>query len=101
MERLGPSPLPHSGHPDLLAAREGVVLHIATTGIDWTDDGAASWHRLEFPGRPQPYRSAYYPHSLQAKDGLIYVFSHRGGHDPYGRDEEVIMDTFRLAAGRR
>lgn len=96
MKRLGPSPLPHSGHPDLLMTREGVVLHTATTGVHWTDDGGLAWHPLEFPGLSKPYRSGYYPHALQLADGRIRVFAHRGAHDPYGREQEVLMDTFRL-----
>ena len=52
--KIGPSVFPHSGHPDLLATREGVILHIATSGIHWTDDAGNSWHPLEFSGLRLP-----------------------------------------------
>src|SRR6185295_8554767 len=34
-----PGNLPHSGHPDLLATKEGVVIQFATTGNSYTNDG--------------------------------------------------------------
>lgn len=90
--------LPHSGHPELLKTKEGPVLHIATTGVHWKTDPMDSWHELPFTGQKQPYRSHYYPVSLQTKDGRIYVFSHRGSDDYYGRyDQVLLMDVFQLA----
>ena len=47
---FGLSPLPHSGHPELLTTGEGLVLSFATTGVDWTADAGNSWHRVEAPG---------------------------------------------------
>jgi hypothetical protein len=92
-----PAPFEHSGHPELLATREGAVLHIATTGIHWTSDAGQHWQSLEFAGQKQPYRSRYYPRSLQAEDGRIFVFSHVGSDNAYGQvDQAVVMDTFRL-----
>jgi hypothetical protein len=91
-----PSTLPHSGHPELLATREGPVLYFATTGVQWTADAGDSWHRLEAPGFPD-YKSRYYPRSLQADDGTIYVFAHNGWDNRYGEfDQSIDMDTFRL-----
>jgi hypothetical protein len=89
------APFPHSGHPELLATSEGPILHIATTGIHYTNDGI-SWRRLRFV--PQfAYTSNYYPRSVQTSDGVIHVFSHVGGDDPYGQvDQSITMDTFRL-----
>jgi len=85
------APFPHSGHPELLTTREGVVLHVATRGIPWTSDAGKSWKRLNVPG------SGYYPRSVQAADGRIHVFAHVGGDDPYGAvDQSIVMDTFRL-----
>jgi photosystem II stability/assembly factor-like uncharacterized protein len=85
------APLPHSGHPELLATREGPILHVATTGIHATSDGGASWHKLDVRG------TAYYPRSVQAADGRIFVFGHIGGDDAYGRvDQSIVMDSFRL-----
>jgi hypothetical protein len=40
-QKAGPSTLPHSGHPELLATREGPILHVATTGIT----GPLTWAR--------------------------------------------------------
>lgn len=91
MTDLRAAPFPHSGHPELLAAREGVVLHVATSGIDWTADAGKTWHKLDVPG------SAYYPRSVQTADGTIHVFAHVGSDDAYGaREQSIVMDTFRL-----
>ena len=90
-DRFGPAVFPHSGHPELLATKEGVVLHIATTGVHWTANAGQSWHRLNVPP------SHYYPSSVQTFDGMIYVFAHVGGDDPYGKvDQSIVMDRFRL-----
>jgi hypothetical protein len=93
-----PAPFEHSGHPELLATRERIVLHIATTGTHWTADAGANWHPLNFADRKDPYRSRYYPRSLQTDDGRIYVFSHVGSDNAYGQvDQSITMDTFRLS----
>ena len=97
IEQYYPAPFEHSGHPELLATREGIVLHIATDGIYWTEDQGQSWHRLPFKDLRQAYRTCYYPRSFQAMDGRIYIFSHQGSDDPYGKtDQAIIMDIFRL-----
>jgi BNR repeat-like domain len=84
------SALPHSGQPELLATREGPILHVATTGVHWTADGK-TWQPLKVPG------SAYYPRAVQTKDGRIFFFGHVGGDDPYGKvDQSVVMSSFRL-----
>ena len=88
---VGPAPFPHSGHPELLATREGPILHVATSGIHYTEDGGKSWRKLDVPG------SAYYPRAVQGPDGRIYVFSHLGGDDAYGTtNQSIIMDSFRV-----
>ncbi|MGH7140068.1 MAG: sialidase family protein [Pirellulales bacterium] len=90
-QHAGPSRLPHSGQPELLATREGPVLHLATSGIHWTSDGGLSWHKLDASA------TAYYPRAVQAADGRIFVFGHIGSDDPYGKvDQSIIMDSFRL-----
>ena len=90
--RVSPSVLPHSGQPELLATREGPILHVATSGIHLTSDAGQTWHKLDVPG------TAYYPRSVQAKDGRISVFGHVGGDDAYGKaDQSIVMDSFRLA----
>jgi hypothetical protein len=88
---VGPAPFPHSGHPELLATREGIILHLATTGVHWTKDAGQSWHPLDVP----PTR--YYPRAVQSADGRIHVFGHVGGDNAYGSvDQSIVMDTFRL-----
>lgn len=85
--------IPHSGHPELLATREGVVLHLATDGIAWTRDEGKTWTYLK--GRP---RTGYYPRSLQLPDGRIFCVYHTGGDDYYGRvDQRIEGITFRLS----
>ena len=92
---VGPAPFPHSGHPELLATQEGVVLHLATSGVHWTADAGRRWHQLNVPG------TGYYPRSVQARDGWIYVFWHVGGDNAYGAvDQSIGMDRFRLDVSR-
>ena len=86
------SPLPHSGQPELLATREGPILHVATNGIHWTTDAGATWNQFELPG------TAYYPRSIQGGDGTIFVVGHVGGDDAYGKaDQSIVMDRFKIA----
>lgn len=90
-DEAAPSVLPHSGQPELLATREGPILHVATSGIHYTTDAGATWRQLDVPG------SAYYPRSVQTADGRIHVFGHVGGDDAYGSvDQAIVMDSFRL-----
>jgi hypothetical protein len=89
------APFPHSGHPELLATREGPILHLATTGVHYTKDGRR-WTRLDF-SPSMTYRSRYYPRAVQAEDGAIHVFGHVGADDGYGEtNQSITMDTFRL-----
>ncbi len=89
--KVGPSVLPHSGQPELLATREGPILHVATSGIHWTTDAGKTWTALAVPG------TAYYPRSVQAADGQIFVFGHVGGDDAYGKsDQTIVMDSLRI-----
>jgi len=97
LTRVSDAPFPHAGHPELLSTREGVVLHIATTGIHWTADAGRTWKPVRFFSPEAEYGSEYYPQSLQTRDGVIHVFGHVGSDDPYGRvDQAIVMDTFRL-----
>ena len=90
-----PAPFPHSGMPELLMTREGVLLHIAANGIWWTVDRGATWTKLDMPG------TAYYPCALQREDGTILVVSHIGSDDPYGKvDQSIVLDVFRLKVKR-
>lgn len=84
--------IPHSGMPELLATREGVVLHLATDGIAWTADQGATWAYLE--GKP---RTGYYPTSVQLPDGRIFCAYHVGGDNYYGQvDQRIEAITFKL-----
>jgi hypothetical protein len=88
---VGPTPFPHSGHPELLLTREGVILHVAPSGVHWTADRGATWTALACPG------SGYYPHAAQLADGTILVAAHIGNDDPYGKtDQAIVLDRFRL-----
>jgi hypothetical protein len=64
LEKYGPSTLAHSGHPELLVTREGVILHIATTGTHWTEDAGSTWHPVHLQPGETPYKSRYYPRSF-------------------------------------
>jgi hypothetical protein len=80
-----------------LATREGVILHVATTGVHYTSDGGNTWGALRF-SPPVSYKSGYYPRAVQTDDGTIYFFGHRGWDNFYGEtDQSIIMDRFRLA----
>ena len=87
------APFPSSGHPELLAVRGGPILYIDTNGVWYTDDAGDTWRRL--PGAKNTY---YYPRSVQAADGTIYVLSHPGGDYWYGQgDESIQLQRFRVA----
>ena len=93
---VGPSSFPHSGHPELLVTREGPILHVATSGISYTTDAGKAWQKLDLPS------SAYYPRAVQTQDGQLFVFSHVGWDDPYGKtDQSIVMDQFRLEEMRK
>ena len=84
--------VPRRFHSELIATREGAILHVATSGMSWTVDTGKSWHWLNIRG------STYYPRSVQARDGTIHVFGHIGGDNAYGSvDQAIVMDTFRLS----
>lgn len=92
-----PAPLEHSGHPELLMTCEGLILHIATTGLHATADAGQTWQKLALAGQKDTYKSGYYPRSLELADGRIVVVSHLGSDNGYGQvDQAIVMDTFRL-----
>ena len=85
------APFPHSGFPEVLLAREGVILHLATDGIYWTADVGRTWTRLPIAG------TAYYPRAVQLASGKIVCIGHVGGDDAYGTvDQSIFQQTFRL-----
>ncbi len=89
------SQLPHSGYPMVMYAREGIVLHFATDGVNWTSDLGKTWTRLDIPGTP------YYPKALQLKDGKIVLVGHVGSDDVYGTiDQSIVYQEFRLKVTR-
>lgn len=99
-----PEQLPHSGHPELLTARvdgagdASVIVDLATTGVHYTVDAGRSWRPLPFASGT--HTTGYYPRSVQAADGTIFVFGHRGADDPYRPDlnQSIVMDRFRIRA---
>jgi hypothetical protein len=103
-----PGNFPHSGHPELLATREGVIVQFATTGNSYTTDGGQTWSPLK-GSTP----SDYYPRSVQdPATGDIYLFGHVGHDDPYGGKSEesggnysginqsITMQKFRLKVNK-
>jgi len=86
-----PAPFPHSGFPEMLRTKDGVILHLATDGIYWTADVGKHWTRLPIDG------TGYYPRAVQLPDGKIVCIGHVGSDDVYGTvDQSVIQQTFRL-----
>jgi hypothetical protein len=95
------APFPHSGHPEMLATREGVILHVATTGISWTTDEGGTWRDLELDDGLQEIRGepavGYYPKSVQMADGEVFIVGHVGGDDGYGCvDQSIVAVRFFL-----
>jgi hypothetical protein len=89
-----PAALAHSGYPAVLRTRDGIILHLATTGVHWTIDLGKTWTRLNIPGTP------YYPKALERQDGAIVVLGHVGSDDKYGTvDQSIKQQTFRLRVG--
>jgi hypothetical protein len=93
VESFGPCPIAPTGCPEMLFAREGVALHIASSDIRWTADRGATWTDLGIGG------TGYYPRSVQLPDGRIFCVFHRGSDDPYDGsvDQEIQAMTFRLS----
>ena len=87
------APFPHSGHPELLATREGPIFHLATSGISWTIDGGENWHDADVEG------TSYYPRAVQLPDGRILCVYHDGGDNGYGDvDQSIGTCSFRIVA---
>ncbi len=90
------TPLPPSGHPELLLLRDGTVLHIDTSGIAWTTDGGERWTNFQLPppsnkaGWTQP-GAAYYPRSVQMANGEVLCIGHVGGDNAYGSVDQAIV----------
>ncbi len=90
-----PANIPHSGYPMVMYTQEGIVLHLATDGVNWTSDLGKTWTRIDMPGTP------YYPRALQLKDGKFVVVGHIGSDDNYGTvDQSIVQQTFRLKITR-
>jgi hypothetical protein len=90
-----PAPFAHSGFPEVLLTKEGVILHLATDGIYATTDEGKTWTRLPIPG------TKYYPRAVQLPSGKIVCIGHVGSDDVYGTvDQSVFQQTFRLKVPR-
>jgi hypothetical protein len=89
------APFHHSGYPSVIRTREGLILHLATDGIYWTADIGKTWTRLPVRG------TAYYPQTLQLRDGKIICIGHVGSDDVYGTvDQSILQLTFRIKVTR-
>lgn len=96
------TPLPYSGHPELLRTHEGILLHIATTGISYSRDEGGTWRDLalddglaELKGEPA---TPYYPKSIQMANGAVLIVGHVGGDNGYGCvDQSIIGICFFVA----
>ena len=90
------APFPPSGHPELLATREGPILYLAITGVSWTTDGGKTWNALELP-KPlnksgwKEQGSPYYPQAIQMANGEILCIGHVGGDNGYGCVDQSIV----------
>jgi hypothetical protein len=93
LDSHGLAPFPPTGCPEMLATREGLVLHVASSGISWTADGGKTWGDLGL-------QTLYYPKAAQLPDGRVFCVFHRGSDDPYDGsvDQEIQSLTFRLKA---
>ena len=88
--------IPPTGMPELLATREGIVLHLASDGIAWTADKGKHWAYLA----DTPH-TGYYPASTQLPDGRIFCAYHIGDDNYYGQvDQRIEAITFRLKPER-
>ena len=82
---------PNSGQPELLATREGPILHVATSGIHSDSRRGPVLAAAGCAGH------GLLPPAVQGQDGRIFVFGHVGGDDAYGKsDQSIVMDSFRI-----
>ena len=89
--RASPAPFHHSGFPAVLLTKEGVILHMATDGIYWTNDVGKTWTRLPLDG------TGYYPRAIQLPSGKIICIGHVGGDNVYGTvNQSIVQQKFRL-----
>ena len=99
---VGMAPFPHSGHPEMLRTREGVVLHVATSGISASADEGDSWTHFDLTPEVRWHGwcglgSPYYPKAVQMPNGEILLLGHVGGDNGYATvDQTVVGMRFRL-----
>jgi hypothetical protein len=97
-----PNGLPYSGHPELLLARDGCILHAATTGIAGSRDEGRTWQEVRLEDGLDELRgeraTPYYPKAVQLPGGEVLIAGHVGGDDGYGCvDQSIVGMRFRLA----
>ncbi|HUP79637.1 MAG TPA: hypothetical protein VM260_13885, partial [Pirellula sp.] len=88
LEDFRPAALEHSGHPELLATQEGVILYIATEGIHWTDDVGKTWTPVIFPGLAKSFR----PSTANLRSRLASE-THRQ-HREWNQECEIVTKGF-------
>jgi len=73
---------------------DGLVLHVATTGIAWSRDEGKYWNDFSLPpatdSRWRYGGAPYYPRAVQMANGEILCIGHFLGDDPYGGWDESI-----------
>jgi hypothetical protein len=100
--RITKAPFPHSGHPEMLITREGIVFHIATLALSWTVNEGRTWQDVDLGHEsfnPEAVPAVgYYPRSVQMANGEVLIIGHVGGDNEYGGtvDQSIIATRFRL-----
>jgi PKD repeat protein len=88
-------------HPELLKDQaSGAILFISQgpENVRVTTDNGTTWSELTFTNPTAgPLATRYYPRSITDSAGNIYIVSHLGGDDYYGRtDQAIYLDRFDL-----
>jgi len=95
--RIEKAPFAHSGHPEMLMTREGIVFHIATPEVSWTSDEGQTWNDIKIKDKPPMWLPTVwsYPRSIQLANGEILIVGHVGDDNGYGqRDQSIVAFRF-------
>jgi hypothetical protein len=85
-------PLGHTGHPEILTTRDGIVVGVRSDGVWASIDDARFWEKIE------DHYIGYYPQAVELDDGSILTVGHRGGDDPWPPhvDQDVRVTRLRI-----